>query len=92
VVGVTEQNIRFDWQIRGIPLWLIRDYLLELGGREAEPGLVKGTGWSVSLNQIADYEIGSIRVGQVLLNLEAAPDVSESIRRALEKKLLRAGG
>jgi len=90
--GVTESNFTFEWEIRGIPFWLIRDYLLELGGQEEEAGLVKGKGWCVYLNQIADYQIGSIRVGQVQLNLEAAPEVSDSIRRALEKKLIRAGG
>lgn len=91
-MGVSKPNITFDWEVRGIPLWLIRDYLIELGGQEEEPGLVRGAGWSISLNQIADYQIGSIRVGQVQLNLEAAPEVSDSIRRALEKKLIRAGG
>ncbi|MDD2694682.1 MAG: hypothetical protein PHD58_02015 [Anaerolineales bacterium] len=89
---MTKSNITLDWEIRGIPLWLIRDYLLELGGKEEEPGWVKGSDWSVSLNQIADYQFGSIRVGQVHLYLKATSDVFETIRQALKKKLIRAGG
>ncbi len=91
-MGVSKQNKTFDWEIRGIPLWLIRDYLLELGGQEEAPGLVKGIGWSVSLIQIGDYQIGSIRVGQVHLNLKARSDVFDTIHSALGKKLIRAGG
>ncbi len=92
MAGVIEPYQTLDWEIRSIPLWLIRDYLLELGGQEEEPGLVKGIGWTVSLNQMADYQIGSIRVGQVHLNLKARLDEFETIRVALEKKLIRAGG
>ncbi len=89
---MSEENKTIDCEIRGIPLWLIRDYLLELGGQEEEPGLVKGVGWSISLEQIADYQIGSIKVGQVHLNLKARSEVFEPIRQAMEKKLIRAGG
>ncbi len=89
---MTKTNIKVDWEIRGVPFWLIRDYLLELGGQEQKPGFVKGVGWSVSLDQMADYQVGSICIGQVRVILDAEPDVFDSIRRALEKKLIRAGG
>lgn len=84
--------LRYEREIRGIPLWLIRDYLHELGGQEGGGGQIEGIGWSVSLYPMDDFQIGSVRVGQVRLVLEAIPNTYESIRQALEKKLLRAGG
>ena len=36
-------------EIRGIPLWLMQEYLLEMGGTLVEEGLVEGEGWSVRL-------------------------------------------
>lgn len=84
--------LRYEREIRGIPLWLMRDYLLELGGQEGEGGQIEGSGWSVSLHPMEDFQIGSVRVGQVHLVLEAIPNTYESIRQTLEKKLLRAGG
>jgi hypothetical protein len=73
-------------------LWLIRDYLLELGGREKKPSLIEGPGWSASLVSLKDFQIGSLRVARVQLRLEAEAEVFQNIRPALEKNLLRAGG
>lgn len=87
-----EKYQTFDWQMRGIPLWLIREYLVEMGGREISPNLIEGEGWMVTLNQMADYQIGSISIGQVQLTLEATTEVMKTIKPALEKKLIRAGG
>ncbi len=79
-------------ELRGIPLWLLKAYLVEIGGAELEPGVIQGSGWKIQLQQLADYQVGSIRVGQVRLDLEADPAVFPALNEALEKKLLRAGG
>lgn len=89
---MTEPISQLESEIRGIPLWLIRDYLLELGGREKEPGFIEGLGWSASLAPLEDFQIGSLRVARVQLNLEAEAGVFQNIRPVLEKKFLRAGG
>ena len=86
--GVTKQ-IR---QIRGIPLWLLREYLEEIGGEAVKEDRVVGDGWTASLVQMEDYQIGSLRVGQVELAIEGDPKAIASLQPALEKKLLRAGG
>ena len=78
--------------VRGIPLWLLREYLQELGGQVAPDGKVLSEGWSASLTQLEDFRLGSIRVGEVRIDLEATPGAWEQIQPDLEKKLMRAGG
>ena len=79
-------------EVRGIPLWLVREYLEELGGRSEEDGTVLGEGWRATLTQQDDYQIGSLRVGQIKIELEADEEVMELLLPRVEKKLVRAGG
>lgn len=78
-------------ELRGIPLWLLKEYLTEIGGKEEENWML-GTGWKIQLTQMDDFQVGSIRVGQVRLDLEADPQIYPALIEALDKKLLRAGG
>jgi hypothetical protein len=79
--------------LRGIPLWLVCEYLLELGG---QPGpaenQVTGPEWSVQLAQVEPFQIGSLVVGQLRMDLEVHPEAAGPFLEALDKKLLRAGG
>ena len=36
-------------ELRGIPLWLLKAYLMEIGGAELEPGVVQGRGWKIDI-------------------------------------------
>jgi len=78
--------------IRGVPLWLLQEYIYELGGTFTGNSRVSGRGWEVLLEPMDDYKVGSLSVGQVHLHLKAEADVYSEIRGAIEKKLLRAGG
>jgi hypothetical protein len=79
--------------LRGIPLWLLREYLFELGGAPGqEEGQVEGPGWRACLEQIEPFQVGSLVVGQVRLEVEMDPHAAGAFQEALEKKLLRAGG
>ncbi len=82
----------FGRVVTGIPLWLLRAYLEELGGRSSAEGLLRGDGWQARLTQVEDHQIGSLRVGQVRLELDGEPEALDRVRRALEPKLVRAGG
>lgn len=79
-------------EIRGLPLWLLQSYLEELGGTAGANGLIQGEGWSAQLTQLEDYQIGSLRVGQVKLVIEGSEAALQRLRAPLEQKLLRAGG
>jgi len=91
-VGNENLPVHFERVLRALPLWLLREYLEELGGRSLEDGTIVGPGWIARLVQAEDYRVGSINVGQVRLFLEAEIEVWQRLQPALEKKLMRAGG
>ena len=83
--------------IRGIPLWLVRDYLEDLGaGSIGEPTRERATlaadAWTATLEQVDDFQIGSLRVGQVRLTLTGEDASLRPMLAALEKRLFRGGG
>jgi hypothetical protein len=79
--------------VRGVPIWLLREYLVELGGAMQPDGSVAGDGWLARLTQLDDYRISSLRVGQVRLELTGEDAARESIQALLMRKLsTRAGG
>ncbi len=78
--------------ITGIPRWLLQEYLEEAGGREDENCRLVGEGWVCELTQMEPYVIGSLCVGQVLVEIEGEPEALAPLMAALEPKLLRAGG
>lgn len=79
-------------QTRGIPLWLIREYLEEFGGVSDAHGLIAGPGWRIQLTQVEDFQLGSLRVGQVQVDIEVEEEVLPVLQAYLDLKLLRAGG
>lgn len=81
-----------DVTLRGIPLWLLREYIEELGARARDDGVLQGEGWQARLTQVEDFQVGSLKVGQVRLELDGEAASLEAVRPKLEKKLHRAGG
>ncbi len=79
-------------ETRGVPLWLIRDYLVEGGGRADGDLRVLGDGWEVRLSEIEDFVLGSLRIEQVRLEIDGTADGVAQLWVFLEPKLLRAGG
>ena len=78
--------------VRGIPLWLLRAYLVEAGGKAEGDHIVVGDGWQVRLTQLEDFEVGSLRVGEIRVEWEGEGEAFVRIQEILEQKLLRAGG
>lgn len=83
---------RIEWTTRGISIKIFQYYLIDLGGSLAEDGRVVGPGWQAHLQQVEDFQIGSLRVGQVYVQFEGLPEALDALQPQLEKKLLRAGG
>jgi len=44
--------------IHAIPLWLLREYLEELGGQALSETEVAGDGWRVALEKLPDRRLG----------------------------------
>jgi hypothetical protein len=78
--------------VYSIPLWLLREYLEELGGTAESETVVTGAGWRVELTKLASRQVGSLRVGRVELKLEGEPEAIAGLRPGLDRKTLRAGG
>lgn len=88
--------------LRGIPRWLLVDYLVDLGGSAVEDGadldlrpdedLVIGDGWQARLTQMEDYKIGSLSSGQVRLVVSGDPDEVRGMLSRLAPRLFRGGG
>jgi hypothetical protein len=76
----------------GVPLWLLREYLEELGGVANGELEVTGTGWVASLEKAPPYKLGSLVIGRVQWTLEGEEAVLEKLLPRLEMKLLRGGG
>ena len=78
-------------QIRGIPLWLLREYLEVLGGTAVSETRVEGDGWAITLAKMEPFALGSLRVGQVMMEIEGEEEAIARLKPNLEKKTMRAG-
>ena len=84
--------VKIDRVIKGIPAWLMGEYLQEMGAEDAGNGRYVHPDWWATVVQIEDYQIGSLRVGQIQFNVAAKAEVVEQFQKRLELKLLRGGG
>jgi hypothetical protein len=88
--------------LRGIPRWLLVDYLESLGGSTVGSGdgialkpdedLVVGDGWQARLTQLEDFRVGSLSSGQVRLVVTGDPDEVRGMLARLAPRLFRGGG
>lgn len=78
-------------EIRGIPFFLLREYLEELGGTATRDDRVEGPGWQVDLEKMEPFRIGSLSVGQTKLTIEIEAQLADEFFERFEMKTLRAG-
>lgn len=79
-------------ELRGVPIWLLKEYLSELGGEEVEPDHMRGDGWQVTLVEGTPIEIGSLHIGRAVLAFEGEEGPLQEVVAGLRKKARRAGG
>lgn len=80
-----------ETQLHAIPLWLLRDYLEQLGGKGLGYDLVLGNGWQARLEKQPPRQVGSLQVGIVQIVLEGSPQALEELLPELAKRTMRAG-
>jgi hypothetical protein len=78
-------------EIRGIPMFLLKEYLKDLGGHQEKRNLIVGEGWRAQLKRMEPFRIGSIEVGQARLTLEIEDDLADDFMARFSLKTLRAG-
>lgn len=81
-----------DRVIRGIPAWLMGEYLQEMGGVAAGNGRYTHPQWSADVRQIEDYQLGALRVGQIHFLVDIHDEARPHFEQRLHLKLLRGGG
>ena len=81
-----------EQEMCGIPYYLLKEYLQELGGELINENLVQGDGWSVQLEPMEPFRLGSLEIGQTRLKMELEERVAEDFQERFFKKTLRAGG
>jgi hypothetical protein len=80
-----------ETQVHAIPLWLLREYLEELGGEAVAEDHVVGEGWQARLEKMPPRQVGSLRVGIVQVTLEGESADLDDLLPDFEKKTMRAG-
>ena len=78
-------------EIRGIPYFLLKEYLEELGGHQVKRDEIAGDGWSVKLIKMAPYKLFSLEVGQTRLEMALEDEIAEDFLKRFSMKTMRAG-
>jgi hypothetical protein len=78
-------------EMRGIPFFLLREYLEEMGGTALSDDQVQGPGWSVKLSRMEPFRLGSLSVGQTRLEMDIEDHLLDDFMERFGKKTLRAG-
>jgi len=83
---------RVEHDYYGVPVWLMKEYLLQLGGRPVGDNQVEGDGWRATLRAAEWRSIGSLRVGGATVVFEGEQATLDVLFERLHWKTLRGGG
>ena len=78
-------------EMRGIPNFLLKEYLVELGGVLLDEDTIAGEGWRVRVTKLEPYQYFSLQVGQSLLEMDLDEQIAEDFLQRFAMKTLRAG-
>lgn len=76
----------------GIPLWVMKKYLTDLGGVETAENLMVGEGWQAMVSKGEPARVGSLVVGRIDVELSGNEAAVETLLKKLHWKTLRGGG
>lgn len=80
----------------GVPLWLMKEYLAQLGARASglDDGaeLMEADGWRAELRKAAPRHIGSLVIGGTTVTFSGEAQALAAMFERLHWKTLRGGG
>jgi len=76
----------------GVPDWLMKKYLTDLGGAETGEHAVIGDDWQAVISKGEPYRIGSLVCGRIDLDITGDEAIIEPLLEKLDRKSLRGGG
>jgi hypothetical protein len=87
---VSQVALRHDYY--GVPLWLMKEYLAELGAVETEEHVMVGAGWQAVVSKAEPRHIGSLVVGGAAVDFAGDEQVLAALFAKLHWKTQRGGG
>lgn len=78
--------------IYGVPLWLMKQYLTDLGGTETAENTLTAAGWQAEVKKSEPARIGSLVVGRIEVDFSGDPAAIAELLDKLHWKTLRGGG
>jgi hypothetical protein len=87
-----DASMQVKREYHGIPLRVISDYLVELGGTIIGEDLVRGEGWSTILCRGEPFRLGALRFDTVHVHFEGDPPVLNRLLALFDLRMIRAGG
>ena len=79
-------------EYHGIPLRVISDYLVELGGTMIGENYFSGEGWSATLRRGEPFTLGALRLDTIHVHFEGDAAPLNRLLASFDLKMLRAGG
>jgi hypothetical protein len=76
----------------GIPLFLMKKYLVDLGAVEQPENIMVGPGWQATLRKAEPVRLGSLKIGRIEMELSGEEAAMEAMQERLHLKTLRGGG
>ncbi|HJO08138.1 MAG TPA: ubiquitin-like small modifier protein 1 [Chloroflexota bacterium] len=78
--------------LRGIPLWILREYLRKMGAEEQGLDEFAGEGWSIRMREGETPTTGTLRLTPIHVEFRGDPEAVEAARATFMKKAMRGGG
>ncbi|HMQ56846.1 MAG TPA: DUF1952 domain-containing protein [Anaerolineae bacterium] len=75
-----------------IPLWLMKEYLTELGATEINENVLTAGTWQAVVSKGEPFRLGSLQVGVTDVELSGDQAALEAMLEKLHWKTLRGGG
>lgn len=82
--------LRHDYY--GVPLWLLKDYLAQLGGVETGENVLEGEGWRAEVSKAPVRRVGSLQVGGATALFTGDEAALAALFERLHWKTQRGGG
>lgn len=78
--------------IYGVPDWVMKKYLRDLGSKEVAAGQMVGVGWTATIRKAKPQRIGSLEVGRIEVEFKGDEQAITTMLEQLHWKTLRGGG
>lgn len=79
-------------EMRGIPKFLLKEYLVEMGGTIIDDTRVESPNFTVVFETMEPFRLGALEVGQNRLIIHVDQTWKDEFFRQFSQKTLRAGG